>query len=181
MAFVEDYRRKIIGIDPGLRSTGWGIVSATGNRLQHIGNGTIKSNSKGNFASRLRELFEGVSSIIGEFNPNEAAVEMTFVNLNPASALKLGQARGVVLLAPAVRDLEIGEYSANVVKKSVVGTGHASKEQVETMVRALLAGATINGSDAADALAVAICHAHHRSNSWRGMPKRGSDFRKNKP
>lgn len=161
---------KIVGIDPGLRRTGWGVIDISGNRLRHIANGAVASDDKAEFPQRLRQLFEGINEVLAEFDPVEAAVEETFVNRNPGSTLKLGQARGVVLLAPAVLGLTIGEYPANLVKKSVVGAGHATKEQIQLMVRTLLGGVSINGSDAADALAVAICHAHHRSTQQNWTP-----------
>ena len=154
---------RIVGIDPGLRQTGWGVIDVDGNRLRHVANGAVGSDSKAEFPLRLRQLFEGITTVLNEFKPIEAAVEETFVNRNPVSTLKLGQARGVVLLAPALGGLLVAEYPANLVKKSVVGAGHAAKQQVSLMVKTLLGGAVIDGADAADALAVAICHAHHRS------------------
>ena len=164
---------RIVGIDPGLRRTGWGVIDVTGNRLQHVANGAVGSDSNAEFSHRLRQLFEGITAVLDEFEPLEAAVEETFVNRNPVSTLKLGQARGVVLLAPALGGLSVAEYPANLVKKSVVGAGHAAKQQVSLMVKTLLGGATIDGSDAADALAVAICHAHHRSTRqhWMSPPQ----------
>jgi crossover junction endodeoxyribonuclease RuvC len=151
---------RIIGLDPGLRHTGWGVVETVGNRLRHIADGAIHAHEKAPLARRLVELFEGLGRVLDEQQPDEAAVEETFVNKNPGSTLKLGAARGVVLLAPALRGLPVAEYSANLIKKSVVGAGHAEKHQVATMVRFLLPGVLASG-DAADALAVAICHAHH--------------------
>ncbi|WP_032113465.1 crossover junction endodeoxyribonuclease RuvC [Candidatus Paracaedibacter symbiosus] len=157
---------RILGIDPGLRHTGWGIIESQGNRLRHIAHGIIAPPPPLALATRLNCLFQGLTEIIGQFSPNEAAVEETFVNaVNAASALKLGMARGVVLLAPATSHLVIGEYSANKVKKAVVGVGHASKEQVSMMVQRLLPGCGLVKADAADALAVAICHAHYRQAS----------------
>lgn len=152
---------RILGLDPGLKITGWGVIEAQDNRLRHIANGVIKSDDKAPLAQRLVQIYDGLVQLMADWQPDEAAVEETFVNANPASALKLGTARGVVLLAPARAGLPVGEYPANLVKKSVVGTGHASKEQIQMMVSTLLPGITLNGADAADALAVAICHAHH--------------------
>ena len=152
---------RLLGLDPGLRRTGWGIVDAEGNRLTHVANGVISSDNQRSLAERLVQLHEGILGVIDSWSPEAAAVEETFVNQNPASTLKLGQARGVVLLAPAGRGLPVAEYAARRVKQSVVGTGGAAKAQVEAMVGMLLAGCEIHGSDAADALAVAICHAHH--------------------
>ena len=152
---------RLLGLDPGLQKTGWGIVESHGTRLSHIANGTVKSNSKKTLAERLVELHDGLSEVLAEWQPHSCAVEETFVNKNPTSTLKLGQARGIALLVPSMAGLTVAEYTPNHVKKSVVGSGHADKEQVEAMVQILLPGVKINGSDAADALAVAICHAHH--------------------
>ncbi|HYM03100.1 MAG TPA: crossover junction endodeoxyribonuclease RuvC, partial [Stellaceae bacterium] len=149
------------GLDPGLRHTGWGVLDVEGNRLTHVADGVAHSREGQPLAERLVDLFRQINAVLDRFRPDEAAVEETFVNRNPASTLKLGVARGVVLIAPAERGLPVFEYSANLVKKSVVGVGHADKQQVETMVRRLLPGAALAASDAADALAVAICHAHH--------------------
>ncbi|NVJ96591.1 MAG: crossover junction endodeoxyribonuclease RuvC [Alphaproteobacteria bacterium] len=152
---------RLLGIDPGLRNTGWGIVESVGTRLSHVANGVVKSDPKKSLAERLFELAEGLEEVIAEWQPQSCAVEETFVNKNPTSTLKLGQARGVALLIPARAGLSVAEYTPNHVKKSVVGVGHAAKEQVDAMVQVLLPGVKINGPDAADALAVAICHAHH--------------------
>ncbi len=152
---------KLLGLDPGLRCTGWGVIEAEGNRIVHVANGVVKSDGALSLADRLVQLFDGVTAVIDQWSPRAAAVEETFVNRNPKSTLKLGQARGVVLLAPARRGLAVAEYAARRVKQSVVGTGGADKTQVEAMVGVLLGGADIAGSDAADALAVAICHAHY--------------------
>lgn len=151
---------RLIGFDPGLRNTGWGVIEAEGNRLAYVADGTIRAGTDQDMASRLRELHDGLAAVLSEFNPREAAVEETFVNKNPESTLKLGQARGVVLLAPALFGIPVAEYSANRIKKSVVGAGHAAKEQVQMMVSRLLPGCKFSSADAADALAVAICHAH---------------------
>ena len=152
---------RLLGLDPGLQRTGWGIVETEGTRLRHIANGVIVSNVKQSLANRLVDLHDGLKAVIADWQPQSCAVEETFVNKNPTSTLKLGQARGIALLVPAEAGLPVAEYTPNHVKKSVVGVGHAGKEQVDAMVRVLLPGAAINGADAADALAVAICHAHH--------------------
>lgn len=159
---MSEKRLRILGLDPGLQKTGWGLIDSVGNRLIHVANGIIKTNAKLDLSQRLVELHEGLNDVLAEFEPDEAAVEETFVNKNPASALKLGMARGVVLMTPRHFGLYVGEYPANLVKKSVVGAGHASKEQVQMMIKTLLPGVDLAGEDAADALAVAICHLHHR-------------------
>jgi crossover junction endodeoxyribonuclease RuvC len=151
---------RVIGLDPGLRHTGWGVIMVTGNRLTHVADGVVHAAADQPLAMRLVSLFRQVTAVLERFCPDEAAVEESFVNRNPASTLKLGVARGVVLLAPAVRGLPVAEYSANLVKKAVVGAGHADKAQVQMMVRQILPGCAIAEPDAADALAVAICHAH---------------------
>ena len=151
---------KIIGIDPGLRNMGWGVIETDGPRLRHVANGIIHSEG-GDLGPRLLVLFRGLSQVIATHAPDAAAVEQTFVNKDAVGTLKLGQARGIALLAPAEAGLEIGEYAPNAVKKAVVGVGHAGKEQVEHMVRFMLPGVELAGPDAADALAIAICHAHH--------------------
>ncbi len=152
---------RVIGIDPGLRSTGWGVIESDGNRLIHVANGALRSNATKDLAFRLAELFEGLNEVLAAHSPQEAAVECTFVNKNAESTLKLGQARAMALLAPARAGLSVDEYAPNLVKKAVVGAGHADKEQVRHMVDVLLPGIGIAGADAADALAIAICHAHH--------------------
>ncbi len=154
---------RIIGIDPGLQKTGYGVIDSIGNRLVYVTHGVIKSNSQQSLAYRLRSLCEQLSHVIAENHPDEAAVEETFVNTNPLSTLRLGMARGVVLMVPARYNLVIGEYSANRVKKAVVGVGHADKAQVAMMVQRLLVGCGKVTDDAADALAIAICHAHFRT------------------
>ena len=158
---------RLIGLDPGLRATGWGVIEVAANRLSHVDHGTIRPPHEGTLAERLAALYRALGRVIEDQRPDEAAVEETFVNRNPASALKLGQARGVVLLAPAEAGLPVAEYPANLVKKSLVGAGHADKRQVAAMVGALLPGTGAVSSDAADALAVAICHAHHRATRQR--------------
>jgi len=153
---------RILGLDPGLTHTGWGVIDRDGSRLVHVASGRISPKASLPMAQRLAVLDVALAQIIAEYRPATAAVEETFVNKNPLSALKLGQARGVALLAPARFGLEVGEYAANLIKKSVVGNGHAEKDQVAMMVRVLLGQQVQFGSpDAADALAVAICHAHH--------------------
>jgi crossover junction endodeoxyribonuclease RuvC len=153
---------RIIGIDPGLRRCGWGVIEASGNRLAFIACGALSPPSEMALADRLARLFEGIGELIARFAPDEAAVEETFVNQGARSALQLGQARGVVLMTPASMGVPVAEYAANLIKKSVVGAGHAEKRQIEAMVKILLPQAQIASADAADALAVAICHAHHR-------------------
>lgn len=156
---------RLLGLDPGLQKTGWGVVEAQGNSLRHVANGVVKSDPKKTLAERLVELHTGLTEVLQVWQPVSCAVEETFVNKNPTSTLKLGQARGIALLVPSQAGLEVAEYTPNHVKKSVVGAGHAAKEQVDAMVQLLLPGVEINGPDAADALAVAICHAHHVASS----------------
>ena len=153
---------RLIGIDPGLRNTGWGIIAVKDNRLVHIADGVILSNSKISLAERLVQIYDGLLEVIEQYQPDEAAVEETFVNKNPVSTLKLGQARGIALLVPARLGIPVAEYLPNLVKKTVVGSGHAAKEQIQMMVKTLLPGCEIKTADAADALAIAVCHAHHR-------------------
>jgi crossover junction endodeoxyribonuclease RuvC len=152
---------RVLGLDPGLRHTGWGIIDIAGNRLIHVADGIAHAAAEHPLANRLVSLFRQITAVVERFRPDEAAVEESFVNRNPASTLKLGVARGVVLLAPAERGLPVAEYSANLIKKAVVGAGHAEKAQVAMMVRRILSGSETGAADAADALAVAICHAHH--------------------
>jgi crossover junction endodeoxyribonuclease RuvC len=151
----------ILGLDPGLGTTGWGVVAAEGNRLRHVANGQVRTDAKAALPARLAALHQGLAAVLAEHRPDTAAVEEVFVNENPQSTLKLGQARGVVLLAAAQAGIGVGEYAARLVKKAVVGTGGAEKIQVHAMVQRLLPGVKIAGADAADALAVAITHAHH--------------------
>ena len=153
----------IVGLDPGLRITGWGVIDADGNNLQHIANGAVTSIASAPLAERLCQIHTGICDILAKYVPDEAAVEETFVNKNPASTLLLGQARGAVMLAPALIDVPVSEYAANLIKKALVGVGHADKKQVRAMVRVLVPRASVDQADAADALAVAICHAHHRA------------------
>ncbi|WP_145199659.1 crossover junction endodeoxyribonuclease RuvC [Sphingobium sp. B2] len=161
----------LLGLDPGLGTTGWGLIAADGNRLTHLGNGQIKTDSAMPLATRLLALDLALTDLILEHRPEGAAVEEVFVNVNPQSTLKLGQARGVILLNAARSGMEVGEYAARLIKKSVVGVGNASKDQVHAMVSRLLPGVKIVGPDAADALAVAITHAHHLA-SARRIPTR---------
>jgi crossover junction endodeoxyribonuclease RuvC len=160
---------RILGIDPGLRFTGWGVLEAEGNRLRHLADGVVATDGTEDVPLRLKALAEALADLLTRFNPDEAAVEETYVNRNATATLKLGYARGVALLAPAQAGIPVFEYGAKTVKMAVVGTGGADKEQVGLMVRRLLPGAAQKRADAADALAVAICHAHHRStaNVWK--------------
>lgn len=160
---------RLLGIDPGLRFTGWGIVESDGSRLRHIADGVISTDSTENVPLRLKALDDALAELLENFQPAEAAVEETYVNRDATATLKLGYARGVALLAPARRNIPVFEYGAKTVKLSVVGTGNADKLQVSLMVRRLLPGATLKRADAADALAVAICHAHRRAslNIWK--------------
>lgn len=150
---------RVMGLDPGLRAMGWGIVDVSGSRLTHVANGICKTTS-GPLGPRLVSLFEALSSVWDQYAPEAAAVEQTFVNKDGAGTLKLGQARGIAMLVPARAGIDVGEYAPNAVKKAVVGVGHADKKQVEHMVKMQLPGVLIEGADAADALAIAICHAH---------------------
>jgi len=158
---------RLIGFDPGLRNTGWGVIAIEGNRLAHVGDGVVHTDASLSLAERLVQLHDGLTDVLTRFKPDEAAVEETFVNSNAVSTLKLGQARGIALLVPALRGIPVSEYTPNQVKKTVVGAGHAAKEQIQMMVRTLLPGCEIKSADAADALAIAICHAHHRENQAR--------------
>lgn len=151
---------RVLGIDPGLRNLGWGVIDVDGSRLSHVANGICQSQGD-DLAARLMSLHGQLSEIVARFGPNTAAVEQTFVNSNGAATLKLGQARGIAMLVPAQAGLSVGEYAPNAVKKTVVGVGHADKGQIAHMVRMQLPGVEIAGADAADALAIAICHAHH--------------------
>jgi crossover junction endodeoxyribonuclease RuvC len=154
-------RMRIVGLDPGLRRTGWGIVESEGNRLRYVAHGVIATERSETTARRLTQIFRGVEEVFDAHAPDAAAIEEIFVNKNPGSTLKLGQARGVAMLVPAMRGIAVEEYAANLVKKSLVGAGHAEKAQVIHMVRLLLPACGEVAADAADALAVAICHAHH--------------------
>jgi crossover junction endodeoxyribonuclease RuvC len=152
---------RVLGLDPGLRRTGWGVIDAEGNHLRHVANGVVVSDGKADLAERLLQLHRGIGAVVAAHRPETAAVEVTLANKNPASTLKLGMARGIALLTPALDGLSVAEYLPMIVKKSVVGTGHADKEQVAMMVARLLPGCPVTAPDAADALAVAICHAHY--------------------
>ena len=154
---------RILGIDPGLRRTGWGVVEIAGNALTYIACGSVAPGPDQEMAMRLAELHQGLTAVLARYRPEEAAVEETFVNADPRAALKLGQARGVVLLVPAQAGLPVAEYAPNLVKKSIVGAGRGEKAQVRMMVKVLLPRADPATEDAADALAVAITHAHHRA------------------
>ncbi len=151
---------RVIGLDPGLRNTGWGVIEADGPVIRHIANGVCQSSGT-DLGARLFSLFDQLQTVFDQYRPDAAAVEQTFVNRDGAGTLKLGQARGIAMLVPARAGITVGEYAPNAVKKTVVGVGHAAKEQVQAMVRMQLPGAQIAGPDAADALAIALCHAHH--------------------
>jgi crossover junction endodeoxyribonuclease RuvC len=153
---------RILGIDPGLRRTGWGVLEADGNRLVFVACGSIHTQDGASVANRLVTIHDGLARVMEEFQPEEAAVEATFVNKDAGATLKLGQARGIALLVPARTGILVAEYAPNVVKKSVVGAGHADKSQVRVMIGVLLPKADPQTHDAADALAIAITHAHHR-------------------
>lgn len=163
----SDGKVRILGIDPGLRFTGWGVLEAVGNRLHHVADGVIATDGTEAVPLRLKALDAALTELLAHFSPDEAAIEETYVNRNATATLKLGYARGVALLAPARIGVDVFEYGAKTVKMAVVGTGGADKAQVGLMVRRLLPGAAQKRADAADALAVAICHAHHRSTSGR--------------
>ena len=176
-------RVRIIGLDPGLRRTGWGIVEYEGNRLRHVAHGVIATEASATTARRLTQIFRGIEQVFDAHMPGAAAIEEIFVNKNPGSTLKLGQARGVAMLVPAMRGIAVAEYAANLVKKSLVGAGHAEKAQIVHMVRLLLSAAGTLAPDAADALAVAICHAHHAGTRrlWAVEAARGAGARRGAP
>lgn len=156
---------RIIGIDPGLRRTGWGIVESLGNSLRFVGSGTVRSDDKAALAIRLCQLHDGLVEVLHQAMPHEAAVEQTFVNKDATATLKLGQARGIAMLVPARAGLVVAEYAPNAVKKAVIGVGHGDKKQIHMMVKVLMPKAVFDTDDAADALAIAICHAHHRQSA----------------
>ncbi|MGC1552344.1 MAG: crossover junction endodeoxyribonuclease RuvC [Bradyrhizobium sp.] len=156
---------RILGIDPGLRRTGWGVIEVEGNRLLFVGCGSVEPPQDLPLASRLLAIHEGLAAVLGDFRPAEAAVEQTFVNKDGVATLKLGQARGVAMLSPAMFGISVSEYAPNQVKKTVFGAGHADKNQIMVMLKVLLPKAEPKSSDAADALAVAITHAHHRGSA----------------
>jgi crossover junction endodeoxyribonuclease RuvC len=158
---------KLIGLDPGLGATGWGVIDAENGALRHVANGVMITDRRLSLAERLVQLADSLAVIIEQFRPAEAAVEETFANRNAVSTLRLGQARGIALMVPAQAGLPVTEYLPNVVKKAVVGNGHADKKQVQMMIRVILPGVAVSNADAADALAVAICHAHHRQTANR--------------
>src|SRR5437870_7354150 len=153
---------RILGIDPGLRRTGWGVVEIAGNRLGFIGCGSVTTNDRDALAARLLAIYDGLLLILEQYRPDEAAVEATFVNRDAAATLKLGQARGIAMLVPAIAGLPVAEYAPNLVKKTIVGSGHSEKVQIRMMVKVLLPKADPQSDDAADALAIAVTHAHHR-------------------
>ncbi|CDX45609.1 component of RuvABC resolvasome, endonuclease [Mesorhizobium sp. SOD10] len=153
---------RIIGIDPGLRRTGWGIIDSVGNSLRFVASGTVRSDEKESLAIRLCQLHDGLAEVLHQAMPHEAAVEQTFVNKDATATLKLGQARGIAMLVPARAGLVVAEYAPNAVKKAVIGVGHGEKKQIHMMVKVLMPKAIFDTDDAADALAIAICHAHHR-------------------
>ncbi|MFP3944176.1 MAG: crossover junction endodeoxyribonuclease RuvC [Alphaproteobacteria bacterium] len=167
MSTAVPHVRRLIGIDPGLRRTGWGVIEVEGTRLAHVANGTVTSDGALTLAERLCQLFDALAGVLETWRPQGAAVEQTFVNKDPAGTLKLGQARAVALLVPARAGLQVHEYAPNQVKKALVGVGHADKAQIPLMIRTLLPGCEIAGPDAADALAVAICHAHASQGAGR--------------
>jgi crossover junction endodeoxyribonuclease RuvC len=153
---------RILGIDPGLRNTGWGVIEQDGSNLHFISCGTIKTDDKAALADRLRQLYDELKQIVVSFSPDEAAVEETFVNNDARATLKLGQARGIAMVVPALAGLSVGEYAPNLVKKTIVGSGHAEKGQIHLMVKVLLPKSDAKTPDAADALAIALTHAQHR-------------------
>ncbi len=157
---------RVLGIDPGLRMLGWGVIDVEGSRITHVANGTCRSEGT-DLAVRLLSLYRQLTLVVTQHAPDTAAVEQTFVNKDGAGTLKLGQARGIAMLVPAQAGLSVGEYAPNTVKKTVVGVGHADKRQIGHMVRLQLPGVAIDGPDAADALAIALCHAHHARASGR--------------
>lgn len=169
---------RILGIDPGLRRTGWGAIEVVGSAVHFVASGTITSDGDDDLPRRLVDLFEGLTAVFDRIAPHEAAVEQTFVNRDATGTLKLGQARGIALLVPARAGLSVGEYAPNAVKKAVIGAGHGEKQQIRMMVKVLLPRATFDTDDAADALAIALCHAHHRASRLGALadmakPKRG--------
>ena len=153
---------RILGLDPSLASTGWGIIEAENNRIRYVADGVVKTGASVDAAGRLAALHQVICDIIEQYKPDEAAIEKVFLNMNPESSLKLGQARGVIMLAPARYGIAVAEYEPNKIKKAVVGVGHAQKDQVGMMIKVLLPGCKPKNNDSADALAVAICHNNHR-------------------
>ena len=165
---------RIFGIDPGLQRTGWGVIDVQGNNLRHVAHGVVHTKTDQPMAQRLKNIHDQLSQMLTLWQPQQAAIEETFVNQNAASALKLGQARGVAMVAAAQMNIAVAEYAANTIKKSVTGAGHAEKQQMQAMIRVLLPGVDAS-PDAADALAVAICHAHHAAtqNKWSSLATGG--------
>jgi crossover junction endodeoxyribonuclease RuvC len=163
---------RILGIDPGLRRTGWGVIEVLGNRLIYVACGSVASNDKSALAERLLAIHDGLTRVVDEFRPQEAAVEATFVNRDAVATLKLGQARGVAMLVPAITGIPVSEYAPNLVKKTIVGAGHCEKVQIRMMVKVLLPKADPQSEDAADALAIAVTHAHHRQSLMLRIPVR---------
>ena len=151
----------IMGIDPGLRFNGWGVVDFSNNQFRHIANGTLKITQNATLPERLAEIYRKLTEVLDQYKPDAVAVEEIFVNVNPSSTLKLGQARGVAILTPSLLGIPVFEYSANLIKKSVVGVGHATKEQIQMMVGVLLGKPAIDSEHSGDALAMAVCHAHN--------------------
>jgi crossover junction endodeoxyribonuclease RuvC len=158
---------RILGIDPGLRRTGWGVVALEGNRLSFLACGSLATDGKAQLAARLLVIHDGLRRVVEEHAPHEAAVEATFVNKDASATLKLGQARGIAMLVPAIAGLPVAEYAPNLVKKTIVGAGHSEKTQIRMMIGVLLPKADPKSEDAADALAIAVCHAHHRTSAVR--------------
>lgn len=156
---------RILGFDPGLRRTGWGVISVLGNRLSYLACGSVETTERAALAERLLAIHDGLSRVVAEFQPDEAAVETTFVNKDAAATLKLGQARGIALLVPAKAGVPVAEYAPNLIKKTIVGAGHSEKAQIRMMIGVLLPRADPQSEDAADALAVAVTHAHHRQSA----------------
>ncbi|KQT55147.1 MULTISPECIES: crossover junction endodeoxyribonuclease RuvC [unclassified Aureimonas] len=162
---LQETSIRIWGIDPGLRRTGWGVVETAGNSLRFVASGTVTSDAAFDLATRLRQLHDGLQEVFATYRPDEAAVEQTFVNKDAVATLKLGQARGIAMLVPALAGLPVAEYAPNAVKKAVIGVGHGEKRQIHMMVKVLMPRATFDTDDAADALAIAICHTHHRQSA----------------
>jgi crossover junction endodeoxyribonuclease RuvC len=156
---------RILGIDPGLRRTGWGIVVIDGNRLSYVACGSLATDGKAALAVRLLSIHDGLRQVVSDHAPDEAAVEATFVSKDGSATLKLGQARGIAMLVPAIAGLPVAEYAPNLVKKTIVGAGHCEKAQIRMMIGVLLPKASPQSDDAADALAIAVCHAHHRQSA----------------
>ena len=163
---------RILGIDPGLRRTGWGLIGCEGNRLIYLACGSVETSDKLSLAERLVTIHDGLARIVDEFRPDEAAVEATFVNRDAVATLKLGQARGIALLVPAKAGMLVAEYAPNLVKKTIVGAGHSEKGQIRMMIGVHLPKADPRSDDAADALAIAVCHAHHRQSAVLKMAAR---------